>query len=71
MLNYKKYDLELFLFQRNERREREQRELAKLAAKESGCGSDERLSKIYGSQSITDSDTYTQVRRTSRYKYVV
>lgn len=48
--------------QRNERREREQRELAKrLAAKEAGIGSEDGSSRVSGSHSISDSDTYTQV----------
>ncbi|XP_033214107.1 voltage-dependent T-type calcium channel subunit alpha-1H-like [Belonocnema kinseyi] len=52
--------VEGFSSERNERREREQRELARLAAKEAGFGSDERLSRISGSYSATESDTYTQ-----------
>lgn len=55
-------NIDLFL-QRNERREREQREMARLAAKEAGIGSDDGSSRISRSHSITDSDTYTQVRK--------
>lgn len=54
--------------QRNERREREQREMARLAAKETGIGSDDGSSRISRSHSITDSDTYTQVRKLINYK---
>ncbi|KAF7415260.1 hypothetical protein HZH68_003749 [Vespula germanica] len=54
--------VEGFSSERNERREREQREMAKLAAKEAGMGSEEGSSRVSRSHSITDSDTYTQVR---------
>jgi hypothetical protein len=51
-----------YVSQRNERREREQREMAKrLAAKEAGIGSEDGSSRVSGSHSMSDSDTYTQV----------
>lgn len=52
-----------YIFKRNERREREQRELARLAAQECTFGSDEGLSRISAFHSFTDSDTYTQVKK--------
>lgn len=59
---YKEYNNRWCISQRNERREREQRELAKrLAAKEAGMGSEDGSSRMSGSHSISDSDTYTQV----------
>ncbi|KYN07935.1 Voltage-dependent T-type calcium channel subunit alpha-1G [Cyphomyrmex costatus] len=58
--------VEGFSSERNERREREQRELAKrLAAKEAGMGSEDGSSRISGSHSISDSDTYTQDQKNS------
>ncbi|KAG5311873.1 CAC1G protein, partial [Pseudoatta argentina] len=58
--------VEGFSSERNERREREQRELAKrLAAKEAGIGSEDGSSRISGSHSISDSDTYTQDQKNS------
>lgn len=63
----KLHNIDLFL-QRNERREREQREMARLAAKETGIGSDDGSSRISRSHSITDSDTYTQVRKLINYQ---
>ncbi|XP_071560723.1 ca[2+]-channel protein alpha[[1]] subunit T isoform X5 [Temnothorax nylanderi] len=58
--------VEGFSSERNERREREQRELAKrLAAKEAGMGSEDGSSRVSGSHSISDSDTYTQDQKNS------
>ncbi|XP_011298535.1 voltage-dependent T-type calcium channel subunit alpha-1H isoform X1 [Fopius arisanus] len=63
--------VEGFSSERNERREREQREMAKLAAKESGIGSDEgSSSRLSGSHSITDSDTYTPQERKNSWQSV-
>lgn len=42
--------------------------MARLAAKETGIGSDDGSSRISRSHSITDSDTYTQVRKLINYK---
>ncbi|XP_011633278.1 voltage-dependent T-type calcium channel subunit alpha-1G-like isoform X4 [Pogonomyrmex barbatus] len=58
--------VEGFSSERNERREREQREMAKrLAAKEAGMGSEDGSSRVSGSHSISDSDTYTQDQKNS------
>lgn len=54
------YDTIDGILQRNERREREQREMAKRLAA-SGIGSEDGSSRVSGSHSISDSDTYTQV----------
>ncbi|XP_050464943.1 voltage-dependent T-type calcium channel subunit alpha-1G isoform X6 [Cataglyphis hispanica] len=50
--------VEGFSSERNERREREQREMAKKLA--AGIGSEDGSSRVSGSHSISDSDTYTQ-----------
>ncbi|XP_072749340.1 ca[2+]-channel protein alpha[[1]] subunit T isoform X3 [Anoplolepis gracilipes] len=55
--------VEGFSSERNERREREQREMAKRIA--AGLGSEDGSSRISGSHSISDSDTYTQDQKNS------